>query len=830
MKQVLVWLFILHSLCLYTQRTVRCLVLNHSYDPPRPEKFAKLTPLNGGHTVEQGTEAGIFELKISGIAAGKPLELIFSKEGYQLLGPNPSIFTYAMPADENDVIRIAIIKSSDFDSRKADYEKAIEKRIKQANQALLDSIARRQSQHLSDDERAVLTKFIGQQNTEIEELRKSKDELATRLAQLDLDQTSDFARLALEKFREEGDVKAALALVSDEKLDTFWESVLSQEEKVRRARQQGVENYMIRARLLIADFQFSLAYQNYLKAVEKDSVNFDILWEVAVFLDEQNQGQGAIALYEKALIVAKTDAQRGAVLNNLGNLFRRNNQKIAETEKTITEALSIFRELAVENPDAFLPAVALALINLSVFYNDNQDIDKSFDVLKDALDIYEQLNKNHPNRYWPEVALITVHVGDILHEIQDVKGAEESYAEALSIYRLLSKDSPNSFLPYVANTLARLGYSYFINQKSSEAEAAYIEALDIQRQLAEKNPDAYLPELATILGDLGMFYNATQKMTEAEMSFNEALRIHRQLAVKDPDAFMPNAATILNYLGAFHYSNQNKLEAENSFNEAQSIYRKLAVKNPNAFLPDMAEIFYNLGLLYLNNQQLEEAEKAFDEALEIYERFIGKNALKFASPRNATLKNLGYLNKVLKRYSQSLDHYEDVFYSLEYDLLSGEKQVLKEWVEVLNNIYTIQDSTKYIGDYTNFVRATQLVAESCDSLQKIDEWIKDRSITEYGALSRWALFARDYPLAERAARRCLELDPERIWVQANIGHSYLLRGDTKKAKAAYLTLKGKTNGSKNYKTTIEEDFQALEAENITHPGIAEIRKWLREEW
>ena len=83
MKQVLVWLFILHSLCLYTQRTVRCLVLNHSYDPPRPEKFAKLTPLNGGQTLEQETEIGLFELKISGITAGKPLELILSKEGYQ---------------------------------------------------------------------------------------------------------------------------------------------------------------------------------------------------------------------------------------------------------------------------------------------------------------------------------------------------------------------------------------------------------------------------------------------------------------------------------------------------------------------------------------------------------------------------------------------------------------------------------------------------------------------------------------------------------------------------------------------------------------------------
>lgn len=206
------------SMPISAQRTVRCLVLNHSYDPPRPEKLAKLTPLSGGNTVEQGSDAGIFELRLSGIPVGKPIELIVSKDGYQILGPNPTIFTYNMPADESDVIRIAIIKSSDFDSRKADYEQAIEKRIKQANAVLLDSVARLRSPALSEDERASLTKFIGQQNREIEDLRKSKDELAARLAQVDLDQASDFARLALKKFRDEGDLKAALALMSEEKL------------------------------------------------------------------------------------------------------------------------------------------------------------------------------------------------------------------------------------------------------------------------------------------------------------------------------------------------------------------------------------------------------------------------------------------------------------------------------------------------------------------------------------------------------------------------------------------------------------------------------------
>ena len=647
MKQLSFFLLFLPAFSgLFAQRTIRCVVFNHSYDPPRPENFAKITPLSGGNTVEQGTDAGIFELRITGVKPGDRLELIVSKDGHQILGPNPTIFTYAVPADEGEPIKIAIIKNSDFDSRKADYEKAIEKRIGQANKALLDSIARLQTQKLSEDERAGLTKFIGQQNREIEELRKNKDELAAKLAQVDLDQASEFAQLALKKFRDEGDVKAALALMPDEKLDQFWDNMLTQEEKVKRARQQGVENYMIRARLLTADFQFPLAYKNYLEAIDKDSTNLDNLWEVAYFLDAQNQHQRAILLYEKCLVLAKTGAQRAAFLNNLGNLYKNNNR---------------------------------------------------------------------------------------------MKEAEKAYSEALSGYRILSDKNPDAFLPDVASTLNNLGIFYSANQKMPEAEKAYSEALSIYRQLAAKNPDAFLPDVATTLNNLGIFYSDNQKMPEAEKAYNEALDIRRQLAAKNPDAFLPNVASTLNNLGVFF--------------------------------------------------------------------------------------------KDLKNYSKALDHYEEALRIRQTDLLAGKTYFFKDWIQVFSNISRVKDSTESKKLYPLTVRARYLLAVSCDSLKEIDERIFNQSVSEYGSLSWWALFARDYPLAEHAALRCLALDPEQTYVYTNLGHAHLLRGDFAKAKAAYFHLKGKKNGDgEDYKIVLEKDFKDLEAEGITHKGMAEIRKWLREEW
>lgn len=921
MKQVLLWLFILHSLCLYTQRTVRCLVLNHSYDPPRPEKFAKLTPLNGGHTLEQGTETGLFELKISGIAAGKPLELILSKEGYQILGPNPTIFTYAMPADESDVIRIAIIKSSDFDSRKADYEKAIDKRIKQANQALLDSITLLQNKTLNQDERAALTKFIAQQNIEIEELRKSKNELATRLAQVDLDQASDFARLALKKFRDEGDVKAALAFMPDEKLHTYWESVLTQEEKVRRARQQGVENYMIRARLLIADFQFPLAYENYLEAVEKDSINLGNLWEVGCFFDAQNQYRQAIGLYERALNLANTDAERSTLLNSLGNVFSANqkmgeaekaylealniyrqlvtkntiaflsdlattlnnlgllyndNHRMSEAEKAYLEALNIQRQLATKNPDAFLPNLAMTLNNLGNLYSDNQQLSEAEKAYLEALSIRRQMVAKNPDAFLPSLAMALNNLGNLYRANQKMSEAERVYVEALNIRRQLVAQNPDAFLPALATTLNDLGALYYFTQKMTEAEKTSVEALSIQRKLVAQNPDAFLPDLAATLNNLGNLYNANQKMEEAERVYVEALSIRRQMAIQNPDAFLPDVAMTLKNLGVFYRTNQKMPEAEKVYADALSIYRQIVAQNPetflpdlastlsnlgefyysnhkmpeaekaylealkiqrqmatqnsNAFLPDLAMTLNNLGIFYSVNQKMSEAEKIYVETLSIYRQLAAQNPDVFLPDVAMTLNNIGTFYKGLRDYSRTLKQYEEALRLRQAALLNGQVHFLPKWAQVVNNISAVKDSTLNNKDYINATWAARLMAESCDSLQNIDLELKSHAIREYGSLSRWALFARDYPLAERAARRCLELDPERVWVQANLGHAQLLQGNVKKAKEAYHPLKGKLNGSKSFKTTIEEDFEALEAENITHPGMAEIRKWLREEW
>ncbi len=52
------------------------------------------------------------------------------------------------------------------------------------------------------------------------------------------------------------------------------------------------------------------------------------------------------------------------------------------------EALQIYRDLAQDHPSAFLPYVAMTLINLSIFYSESQpDEDKSIAMAQETIEI-----------------------------------------------------------------------------------------------------------------------------------------------------------------------------------------------------------------------------------------------------------------------------------------------------------------------------------------------------------------------------------------------------------------------------------------------------------
>ena len=173
-----------------------------------------------------------------------------------------------------------------------------------------------------------------------------------------------------------------------------------------------------------------------------------------------------------------------------------------------------------------------------------------------------ELAQQNPAAYLPRVADTLNNLGNLYSNTQRLSEAEQAYQEALKLYRELAQQNPAAYLPYVATTLNNLGNLYSGTQRLSEAEQAYQEALKIRRELAQQNPAAYLPRVADTLNNLGILYKNTQRLSEAEQAYQEALKIRRELAEKNPAAYGPKLATVLNNLAIFYKDTHQPEKAE----------------------------------------------------------------------------------------------------------------------------------------------------------------------------------------------------------------------------------------------------------------------------
>ncbi|MCC6723879.1 MAG: tetratricopeptide repeat protein, partial [Saprospiraceae bacterium] len=230
--------------------------------------------------------------------------------------------------------------------------------------------------------------------------------------------------------------------------------------------------------------------------------------------------------------------------------------------------------------------------------------------------------------------------------------------------------------------------------------------------------------------------------------------------------------------------------------------------------------------------KMPEAERAYVEALGIRRKLSEKNPDAFLPDVAMTLNNLGVFYETLKNYPKALDHYEVALRTYQTNLQAGKIHFLKDWVQVFSNISEVKDSTEAKQLYTLTTRAGLLIAVSCDSLKVLDESIFNQCLAEYGSVSWWAVFAKDYALAEQAGLRAIALDETQTYIWTNIGHACYLNGQEAEAKKAWLHLKGQKDANgRDYKEVLEEDWQALEAAGVVLSGAFDAaQKWLEKEW
>ncbi len=236
------------------------------------------------------------------------------------------------------------------------------------------------------------------------------------------------------------------------------------------------------------------------------------------------------------------------------------------------------------------PALAMTAANLEGLDTEQKRLDEARRHFEEALKSYRQLAEQNPDAYLSYLAVTLNELGN-LDRIQNRTDDERRhYEEALQYCRQLAEQNPDAYLFYLATTLNDLGVLDRLQNRTNDARQHYEEALQFYRRLAQQNPDAYLPYLALNLNDLGILDGIQNRMDEGSQHFEGALEIYRQLAQQDPDEYLPYAAKTLCNLG-FLEGNLNRIEESRAhYTEALNILRKLSQGDPSKYAGAVATV------------------------------------------------------------------------------------------------------------------------------------------------------------------------------------------------------------------------------------------------
>ena len=336
---------------------------------------------------------GKFTLLFADRPGGDVARLYVSKSGMEVI--NKKVLDAAAVIGRTEPLRILMCDADELAQRQMEFYDII---VKNTNTDFDKKISTLQKDNA---ESKALIKQLSEElhlelrgkNEALAALAQQRDkalqnaqELADRFATTHLDDQSQTYIRAYELFQK-GAVRAAIALLDSIDLKKRLETNYQQKTKEKNLidtlqksvehrntqMQQDIAQCMLLARMNKSISQWAAADSNYAWANRyNDLQNYDNLFEYAVYLQEQNQFHRAEPFYQTALKLCKTDNERAATLNNLAVLQDTNNQ-MAVAEKNYQEALSIYRDLAKTNPQAYLPDVAMTLNNLaSLQYANNQ--------------------------------------------------------------------------------------------------------------------------------------------------------------------------------------------------------------------------------------------------------------------------------------------------------------------------------------------------------------------------------------------------------------------------------------------------------------------------
>jgi tetratricopeptide (TPR) repeat protein len=226
------------------------------------------------------------------------------------------------------------------------------------------------------EERLAISKKINGLKDQIKQFKQDVLRFAEQFNQIEIN--TERLKQAKEFF-DKGEIGEARAILEDdlEQMQDEHNRLLQEREKFEKGILPKLKNnsneFFILALSKQTDYRDSNWFESTCTYFEKSIEAFPTeinVFEFAVFLQNHNQFLKAENYYQKFLTEFPATINllnKAGALNNLAVLHRAKNE-LESALQEYEEALEIRRELAKENPSAYLPDVAMTLINIGIYY------------------------------------------------------------------------------------------------------------------------------------------------------------------------------------------------------------------------------------------------------------------------------------------------------------------------------------------------------------------------------------------------------------------------------------------------------------------------------
>jgi tetratricopeptide (TPR) repeat protein len=275
------------------------------------------------------------------------------------------------------------------------------------------------------------------------------------------------------------------------------------------------------------------------------------------------------------------------------------------------EAVRFFREAVRQQPTAFLPDLATALVEHSAAL-DAAGRPDAVTAAEDAVAIRQHLAK-HDRIHLPDLARALHNLGDRLAAADRHGDRVAALEDAVAIRRHLVQAHPSRHLPDLAVALDRLAAGLQAAGRPADQVVALEDAVAIRRHLAGVLPPRFLPDLAASLHAMSLALPADRRH-EALASIREAVTIRRRLAEGDPVQHLPDLATSVHTLSVGLGSLGQHPEGLAAGEEATHMFELLVRYQPKPYTAGLVGSLENLAISLGAMGRHDEALAAGDQA------------------------------------------------------------------------------------------------------------------------------------------------------------------------------------------------------------------------